>query len=699
MKYRAIALSIFIMFSLSFNVLGQVRVSDDIYSSNDIEDTTEHYNGNYEKISIHIDSSIRTGDNIAEIIAREPGITYRKEGATGSRSSVTIRGISSSKIRVFLDGVALNSSMGGAVDLSKIDPDIIERIEIYKGYVPARFGGNGFGGVINIIKKKDINNAQNIKLSALAGSFGEIKLHSESWFIPNYWMDIYWNIIYQQAKNDYFYINQGSTPLDASDDDVKKMVNDKYNQLQFHWAPSFYLRNNRNLNLNFHYHVIEDEIAGAGDIENHTAVENSDKLTISTVFDNFSSLKNKSDEFLNAQIGVNYSYVNNLTYWTNLDNFGIAHGFLKNGEWGELLFKENVIDLKGVLSFNFNKNLNLENALILQGSSFLPESKLNSDVVGDWDSYRISANIASELSIKTPIVTSVISGSAVMALDSTAGGNGGYDDYFRYTVEPQRDINWDWALFAKANTLLLNKKLVLGLSGGRNNNLISLREKYGTKSGVVPNPELKDQSLYSFDISADFVFKKLMLGGTFFFQKEFNPVLYYRSGNVSKPINIDESLTYGGEFDLSYYLLNKIGFISNLTIQSPMNQQRDLKGKLIPDESQLSLYCGITAGPFWGLTLIWDLEYNTRYFKDPENKYAIPYDNSLVGSGNNAFGMKLHKKNIVIETYIKNLPLQLFNQDHYKNYAYEYGDDQSGNGYGYGRKPGIKYYVRINYSL
>lgn len=132
------------MFSFCLNVLSQVSVSDDIYSSDKFkEDTVDVEVPKPYSSEIIIDSVINAGDDLAEIIGREPGIIYEKSGSTGSRSTISIRGIDSKKVLVFLEGVPLNSSMGESVDLSKINPEIIEAVEIYKGYIPARFGGNG----------------------------------------------------------------------------------------------------------------------------------------------------------------------------------------------------------------------------------------------------------------------------------------------------------------------------------------------------------------------------------------------------------------------------------------------------------------------------------------------------------------------------------------------------------------------------
>ena len=48
------------------------------------------------------------------------------------------------------------TNLGGdaAVDISTIPVKNVERIEVYRGYIPSRFGGTFIGGVINVVTKK-----------------------------------------------------------------------------------------------------------------------------------------------------------------------------------------------------------------------------------------------------------------------------------------------------------------------------------------------------------------------------------------------------------------------------------------------------------------------------------------------------------------------------------------------------------------
>lgn len=92
-----------------------------------------------------------TGD-ITDIISKASGVQVRRSGASGSQSRVSVRGLEGRRIGYFQDGISLGNNE--TFDLNQIPVDFIERIEIYKGIVPAKFGGNAMGGAINLVMRE-----------------------------------------------------------------------------------------------------------------------------------------------------------------------------------------------------------------------------------------------------------------------------------------------------------------------------------------------------------------------------------------------------------------------------------------------------------------------------------------------------------------------------------------------------------------
>lgn len=111
-----------------------------------------------------------TGDinNLNAIVGRSTGVRIREKGGLGSEFDISLNGLSGNSIRYFIDGVPL-SARGNGITLANLPINIVDRIEIYKGVVPASLGADALGGAINIITKRDVKNF--IDLSYGIGSF------------------------------------------------------------------------------------------------------------------------------------------------------------------------------------------------------------------------------------------------------------------------------------------------------------------------------------------------------------------------------------------------------------------------------------------------------------------------------------------------------------------------------------------------
>jgi len=96
-------------------------------------------------------SNIRgTVSSVQDILIKTVGVTIRSSGGVGSSSRLSVRGLEGKRIGFFIDELPL-SEQTDYIDINDIPVDMIDRIEIYKGVVPARFGGSSLGGAVNIV--------------------------------------------------------------------------------------------------------------------------------------------------------------------------------------------------------------------------------------------------------------------------------------------------------------------------------------------------------------------------------------------------------------------------------------------------------------------------------------------------------------------------------------------------------------------
>lgn len=100
--------------------------------------------------ALEVKPLINAVGNLNEIVNRTSGIRVREEGGVGSDFDLSINGLSGNSVRYFLDGMPLDAK-GSAVNLANLPVNLIDRIEIYKGVVPASLGSDALGGAINII--------------------------------------------------------------------------------------------------------------------------------------------------------------------------------------------------------------------------------------------------------------------------------------------------------------------------------------------------------------------------------------------------------------------------------------------------------------------------------------------------------------------------------------------------------------------
>ena len=103
---------------------------------------------------IHTEDFKGEQKTLSDLLVTVPGVHVREVNGKGQYTTVTVRGSTAAQVGIFIDGVLANLGGDSAVDLSTIPIQNVERIEVYRGYVPSRFGGTFIGGVINIVTKR-----------------------------------------------------------------------------------------------------------------------------------------------------------------------------------------------------------------------------------------------------------------------------------------------------------------------------------------------------------------------------------------------------------------------------------------------------------------------------------------------------------------------------------------------------------------
>ncbi len=192
--------------------LGEVVVSAD----QEAEHTVGEADATGFATVIHVEDVPSQISSIPEILDQSVGVTVQQYGGLGSFSTASVRGSSAEQVVIYLDGIQLNRAVSGVVNLADIPLDMVEKIEIYRGTSPAKFGASGVGGVVNIITKKE-----KAAWSARAGyTFGSFKTHKASISLGKTAIGCYGNLMYNrlQSDGDFEFKDRRGTQYNRQDD-------------------------------------------------------------------------------------------------------------------------------------------------------------------------------------------------------------------------------------------------------------------------------------------------------------------------------------------------------------------------------------------------------------------------------------------------------------------------------------------------
>lgn len=93
-----------------------------------------------------------------DLLKKIPHIVISENGQAGGFSYVSIRGGESNFTLILIDGIPVSdptNSRGGGFDFNQLDPNVIERVEVYRGGVSSIYGNGAVSGVIQFITRRD----------------------------------------------------------------------------------------------------------------------------------------------------------------------------------------------------------------------------------------------------------------------------------------------------------------------------------------------------------------------------------------------------------------------------------------------------------------------------------------------------------------------------------------------------------------
>ena len=119
----------------------------------------------------------KAGDSqLADYLARLPGLGVVQSGPAGTTASLRIRGAEPRYVAVYIDGIRVDDPTGIAneFDFGALSTADIGRVEVLRGSQSALWGSAAVGGVINITSRKALKDGLSQEAAIEGGSHGTV---------------------------------------------------------------------------------------------------------------------------------------------------------------------------------------------------------------------------------------------------------------------------------------------------------------------------------------------------------------------------------------------------------------------------------------------------------------------------------------------------------------------------------------------
>ena len=109
--------------------------------------------------------------NLQNLLRMETGMRVSQDNVLGA--GLSIQGLSGQNVKILIDGVPVIGRLNGNIDLSQINLNTIDRIELIEGPLSVNYGTDALAGTINLISKKQKRKGSNLHVNSYYESVGQ----------------------------------------------------------------------------------------------------------------------------------------------------------------------------------------------------------------------------------------------------------------------------------------------------------------------------------------------------------------------------------------------------------------------------------------------------------------------------------------------------------------------------------------------
>lgn len=166
---------------------------------------------------------------VGELLERAVGVEVRHLGGREDFSTAVIRGATGGQVKVLLDGVSLTRASASVVNLADLPVKAIDRIEVFRGFVPLRYGSAGAASVINVVTRKPSGTEAGGSVSY--GSFNTFEAFASAAHVTER-AQTSASLAYRHTDGDFEFEDRGDRG-DPSDDRETRRINNDFDSADF----------------------------------------------------------------------------------------------------------------------------------------------------------------------------------------------------------------------------------------------------------------------------------------------------------------------------------------------------------------------------------------------------------------------------------------------------------------------------------
>lgn len=553
------------------------------------------------------------GVSAADMIAEQAGVQTRKYGAAGSFQSVSLRGISGERIRVYLDDVALNSARGGAVNLGIVPLEILDEIAVYKGAIPARYGGSGMGGVIHL---KTVRTGEpRLHAGTMYGSWTSVG-QSVTASLP-VTEDLSWLTVAsgRYSRNDFPFLDRNGTQARTDDDSIR--IRDNADYTSFAAIHRLSRSSPRRPALSGTVTLQTHDKGLPGDEENlQPTARNGRSRTGLTL-----TWEDRMPEGALSLLGLTLdgTYTVAQTEWSSLDNMGLIPFPRGRAGW-----RGTTVSLLCRADSEIGEMLLCQGALRCGYEGIDPFTRTTRVYDDYWESFRGSVDVNGEGTVGSGPLTFTAGAGAGAVYDSTEGG-----------VDPMLELNLraDGALetygTAKAAAALqVSRAVKLFVTGRRHVHVPSIVERFGTSAGMSASPDLRPEKGWSADAGTKVLVSAHRYVEAVLFYNLVNDGIVYvtDSRRFLKALNFEKSRTLGAECLVAWRFHRLFAASVAATLQDARNRSPSpsYRNKYIPNEPLLAANGTASLMPAKWAEVEYSWEVLGARYRDRNNLQKVP---------------------------------------------------------------------------